>query len=430
MKKLVLYCMLAFMTGTQLMADDCSDRYREKVFDQFKRTSGIYFGTAIMQGGAPRDLYYDVYEPEGDTASLRPLVILWHGGAFIDGLLNKNSPDIVAFAHELSKRGYVVISSSYRGVKGIQSIFSEKVMVQGVVRAVLDGNTAVCHIFNEIENGNRFRINKDEVFAGGVSAGAVLGLHGLFLDNLDQMPPLYAGWARELDNGAADAALANKFCGGSIKGFINISGAVLDTAWIAPSDVSYLHIHGTDDPIVPYDQARPLGGLQNLPLLNGTKPIQEKSLAVGLDSKAKIWEGKGHVPFFNLELDDLLGSGGSLINEEIFNETLDDIVTFLFDRIECEPAQIVSSVRPRDIVSVLTYPNPSDGRFKIQMPSAGNWNIEVRDLSGRLIRAKIMTGNILNVDVRLFTNSGMYLLQVSDLENGATLYNSKVMIAR
>jgi hypothetical protein len=430
MKKLVLYLFLALTGGGLLLADDCSDRYRAKVFDEFKRTSGIYFGTVPMPGGAPRDLYYDVYEPEGDTTSLRPLVVLWHGGAFIDGLLNKNSPDIVAFAHELSKRGYVVISSSYRGVKGIQSIFSEKTMVQGVVRAVLDGNAAICHIFNEIDNGNPFRIDKDQVFAGGVSAGAVLGLHGLFLDNLDQMPPLYAGWARELDNGAADDALANKFCGGNIKGFINISGAVLDTAWIGPSDVSYLHIHGTEDPIVPYDQARPLGGLPNLPLLNGTKPIQEKSLAVGLDSKAKIWEGKGHVPFFNLELDDLLGSGGSLINEEIFNETLDDIVTFLFDRIECEPARVVSSVRPRDIVSVLTYPNPSDGRFKIQMPFEGNWNVEVRDLSGRLIRAEIMAGNILTVDVRSFTNSGMYLLQVSDLENGATLYNSKVMIAR
>jgi para-nitrobenzyl esterase len=430
MNKLVLFLIAALFSVGQIFADECSDRYRAKVFDGFKRTSGIYFGTAPMAGGAPRDLYYDVYEPEGDTASLRPLVILWHGGAFIDGLLNKNSPDIVAFAHELSKRGYVVISSSYRGVKGIQSIFSEKTMVQGVVRAVLDGNAAICHIFNEIENGNSFRIDKDQVFAGGVSAGAVLGLHGLFLESLDQMPPLYAGWARELDNGVADEALANKFCGGDIKGFINISGAVLDTAWIAPSKVSYLHIHGTEDPIVPYDQARPLGGLQNLPILNGTKPIHEKSLQVGLDSKVRIWEGKGHVPFFNLELDDLLEWGGSLINEDIFNATLDDMVAFLFDRIECEPLKVISSTRPSEVLPVLTYPNPSDGQFKIEMPLGGNWNVEIRDIAGRLIRSEILTGNILTIDVRPFTNSGMYVLQVSDLSNAATLYNSKVIIAR
>jgi para-nitrobenzyl esterase len=430
MKRHLLSLLVTGLLPMFLFADECSQRYREKVFNGFTRTPGIYFGTAPMAGGAPRDLYYDVYEPLGDTASLRPLVILWHGGAFIDGLLNKNSPDIVAFAHELSQRGYVVISSSYRGVKGIQSIFSEKTMVQGVVRAVLDGNAAVCHIFNEIENGNPYRIDREQVFAGGVSAGAVLGLHGLYLDNLDQMPSNYAVWARELDNGAADAALANKFCGGSIKGFINISGAVLDTAWIAPSDVSYLHIHGTNDPIVPYDKARPLGGLQNLPILNGTKPIQEKSEAIGLDSRARIWEGKGHVPFFNLDLNDLLADGFALINEEIFEVTLNDMVNFLFERIECEPIRVISGINKNSLGSLSVFPNPNNGSYQLQLPEEGNWTVRILDMAGRMVQEEIFSGNRWRSIDQNNLQNGMYLLQVTDQDSGTTLYHAKVMITR
>ena len=92
--------------------EECSPRYNEKVFDKVDYSGTYIFSTKPVPGGVFRDMRYDFYEPEGDTAALRPLIIIWHGGAFID-LFNKRSPDVILMAHEFVKRGYTVISADY-----------------------------------------------------------------------------------------------------------------------------------------------------------------------------------------------------------------------------------------------------------------------------------------------------------------------------
>lgn len=426
MQRFLLAFILVIFAFNGLMADEeCSQRYQEAVFSGSKKTFSVQFGRAQMPGGAFRDLMYDVYEPLDDTLPLRPLVILWHGGAFLDNLLNRRSPDILAIADYLVRRGYVVISPGYRGIKNLGSLLSERDMVQAVVRALLDGNDAVCHINEGIENGNPYRIDKNQMFAGGVSAGGVIGLQGIFIQSLDDLTPQQKTWALQVDGGRAQEVLDNKFCGAVPKGFINIAGCILDTAWMEYSTTALLLIHGTNDPIQPYDIGYPLS-LPTLPKMMGSKPIYERALEKGMDVTLKAWEGRGHVPFFNLDIPDLFTL--NLLNQEIFDQSLLDIRNFLFERIECEPQQVVSSVRPSDIQALNLYPNPTSGTFYIQMPQEGIWWVEIRDITGRLMQAQQMVGSRLTGLAASNWPKGMYLVQVAAADDSSQLFSGKLIV--
>lgn len=423
---LVFLLLVSLSAGAQ---DECSARYRDPIFPKVKKTGNIYFGEAPMAGGAIRKLYLDVYEPEGDTASLRPVVILFHGGAFVDGLLNRKSPDIVAIAQYLAQRGYVTASVSYRGIKNLASLGREKDMVQGLARALIDANDGICYMMETARNGNPFRIDSNQAFGGGVSAGAVIGLQGVFLESLDDLIPRYKEWVLEVDGGRAEEVMANKFCGGTVKGIINIAGCLLDTAWIRATDVSLLLIHGTEDNIMPYDIGYPLA-MPTLPKMMGSKPINDKAQSLGMDVVFKSWDRKGHVPFLNLGPDDV-GQllSGVLTNEEAFEETLEDIRDFLFERIICEPAAIISHNRPTLAGTLSVFPSPSSGKFQLQLPQEGHWTLEARDIMGRLVSSENFSGSRYAGD-KLQWQNGIYLLQVTGQSDREKVYTGKLVIQR
>jgi hypothetical protein len=423
---LVSLLLVSFSAGAQ---DECSARYRDPIFPKVKKTGNIYFGEAPMAGGAIRKLYLDIYEPEEDTASLRPVVILFHGGAFVDGLLNRKSPDIVAIAQYLAQRGYVTASVSYRGIKNLASLGREKDMVQGLARALIDANDGICYIMETTRNGNPFRIDSNQAFGGGVSAGAVIGLQGVFLESLDDLIPRYKNWVLQVDGGRAEEVMSNKFCGGKVKGIINIAGCLLDTAWIRPSEVSLLLIHGTEDNIMPYDIGYPLA-MPTLPKMMGSKPIYDKAQGLGMDVVLKSWERKGHVPFLNLGPDDV-GQllSGVLTNEEAFQETLEDIRDFLFERIICEEATVISQNKPTLAGTLSVSPNPSTGQFSIQLPHEGPWSLEVMDIAGRLVTNERFSGSRYDSE-KLNWQNGMYLLRVTGDREKDRMYTGKVVINR
>ncbi len=59
-------------------------RYIMPVFSQVQKTT-VPYATAISHLGQSITLSMDVYEPAGDTAQQRPVVVLAHGGSFIFG---------------------------------------------------------------------------------------------------------------------------------------------------------------------------------------------------------------------------------------------------------------------------------------------------------------------------------------------------------
>ena len=79
-----------------------SVRYRDVVFNQIKIDSVEY----STQNGKP--IYMDVYQPLGDAACQRLLIILAHGGSFMHG--NRRSDCLPALSCEFAVRGFVAAS--------------------------------------------------------------------------------------------------------------------------------------------------------------------------------------------------------------------------------------------------------------------------------------------------------------------------------
>ena len=77
----------------------------------------------------------DVYTPDGDNYSERPLIIFAHGGVFITG--NKNNTAMVELCEAFAKRGYVTASIQYR-LTNFSSLTDSMQMLQTVVNGISD----------------------------------------------------------------------------------------------------------------------------------------------------------------------------------------------------------------------------------------------------------------------------------------------------
>lgn len=88
-------------------------RYADPVFDEVTVSTDIPFSSAVKEGEtSPTMLYFDFYEPEGDTLSARPLVITVFGGAFVAG--SRDFVDMQEYGTRLAQHGYAVASIDYR----------------------------------------------------------------------------------------------------------------------------------------------------------------------------------------------------------------------------------------------------------------------------------------------------------------------------
>jgi len=59
-------------------------RYRDEIFTGIKLTKNVVYGRNFAYGTLqPTDLLMDVYEPAGDSATQRPVIILIHAGSFL-----------------------------------------------------------------------------------------------------------------------------------------------------------------------------------------------------------------------------------------------------------------------------------------------------------------------------------------------------------
>src|SRR3954471_20500908 len=68
-------------------------RYLNEVFTSVNVTSNVRYGNNIsILTGSPTatDLLMDMYEPAGDSLTLRPLVIYLHTGSFLPAVFNQN----------------------------------------------------------------------------------------------------------------------------------------------------------------------------------------------------------------------------------------------------------------------------------------------------------------------------------------------------
>jgi len=229
----------------------------------------------------------DVYQPVGDTASLRPLVILAHGGSFIHG--TRHSERIPVICRELAMRGFVAVSIDYR-LTNMLGLASRHSAYSKIIKAVADGRNSIRWFIRDAVKGNTYRIDTRRIFFGGSSAGAILAEQLAFIDSAGGCPPLLR---KVVNKYLPDSAALPAH---TLRGAISLAGAVLDTGLIHTGQPPILHIQGDADNIVPYGYKRPVNGIAPF-LLAGLGASRPRYVSQRLDFSEYVFKNGGHTPW-------------------------------------------------------------------------------------------------------------------------------------
>ena len=259
-------------------AQETQRRYLNEIFTDFVRTPDLVYAEAFNNSSGEREkLRLRVFEPKGDTAAKRALMILTPGGGFVA----HDDHWMDDFAAELARTGYVVALNRYRLSKEINSAESYS---DALFKAFSDQKAAIRYFIKDAQGANRFRIDPQNIFIGGHSAGAITSMHVAYLDPSDEMEVRLAAGMKAhggIDGENSDAKLTF-----NVRGVVNLSGLVTDLNMIDKGEPPLLSIHGDKDTVVGIGSAPPG--------VHGSIPINERAEQVGLASELHVIRGGLH----------------------------------------------------------------------------------------------------------------------------------------
>jgi predicted esterase len=230
-------------------------RYVDQVFSDYDTTSGVTYRTTTTYTGETVDLKLDIYEPRGDTAAERPVVMWMFGGYWQFG----NRQNMAAYAQDSARRGYVGVTIDYR-IRASEGF--------DLIGAADDGyEDAVAALQWLRAHASEYDLDPDAIVAAGYSAGAINALHALH---------------RPADTPAAGAV--------AIAG-ISFSG-------VSPDRGGSIVFSGTEDTLVPYavaetqcTQSRDLGNACVF------VPFEGEGHLIGITHAAEIRDQTAHRVF-------------------------------------------------------------------------------------------------------------------------------------
>jgi len=393
-KLLLLMAFLAFFTALLPAQNPGCDgsRYLDNVFSTVKKTTVVYAPT-VSHLGQNINLSMDVYEPEGDNLSARPVVILAHGGSFIFG----DKSMMQQWCELLAKKGYVAVSIQYRlfpflvlGIPDSNKIFDTAIKATGDMKA------AVRYFREDAATANLFRADASNIFIGGYSAGAVAALHTAYLDLDDQIPAFLQNLVTV--NGGLEGisgTASNKTYSSHSDAVVNMSGGLYRSFWVDNTESPLVSIHGTADATVPYTY----GLAANIAFLEGSSLVHAQAETVGL------WNNLLTVP----------GAGHSDLYEQAqwkpYRDTFWVNTTTLLESLTCATVGLTEAAVTFEPWSI--FPNPASGEgFRVQLPeSETSADLMVFDLLGKIV---FQQKNIAN-QTYVPTNNlpkGVYVVQV------------------
>ena len=368
MQKLYTFLIFTFCCSQISIAQNqlCDGtRFIDPIFEEVTVTSSVKYGNGVDAVGREFDLLLDVYEPVGDTAEDRPLVVMAHGGSFIFG--TRENPYMVQTCTELARRGYVAASISYGLWPLLAGVPDSTEMMETVVLAVGDMKTSIRYFRQDaLSMTNEFRIDPDLVMVGGLSAGGVIATQVGMMDVEDDIPVFVQDW---LDTyGGIDGQGDHQGYSSVPIGILNFSGGVYRTEWIDQNDVPIFSMHGTADETVPFNH----GLAANIMSINGSGSIHPSADAAGLHNEIIIVENGGHTDIYT---------------EPAFIEAQDQLTARVFPFLEDLLCSFVSSSQELVEVRTNVFPNPSSDRiqFQLKVEEQTEYDVLVFDRAGRTL---------------------------------------------
>ncbi|MCB9342659.1 MAG: T9SS type A sorting domain-containing protein [Lewinellaceae bacterium] len=295
MKQIKLLLLFCLATAVSVSAQN--RRYFDEVFANVKVSADITYAVNAtvlylapppngLGQAVPEALKMDVYEPEGDVETSRPLVILMHSGNFLPPQVNggcvgtrKDASD-VAMATRLAKMGYVVAVADYRlGWNPIAGTQTERVytLINAAYRGVQDSRSCVRFFRKDIAGGNNYKVDDTKITLWGVGTGGYIAAASATLDTItDTYIPKFvtpngpmvleflSGDVNGTKVGVCPPGLGlpypdgDTLCYPNHVGYssdfalaVNLGGALGDTSWIEANEIPIISFHNPTDPFAP-----------------------------------------------------------------------------------------------------------------------------------------------------------------------------------
>lgn len=319
---------LFFLLSQIAQAQFIPTRYYSQVFQNVTEITNVLFSTNVpvpQPGGGfyegvtgypvnvkeyefyNQNLYMNIMQPQGDTITKRPVVIICFGGGFVAG--SKDHWSMRLIATDLAKRGYVAALIDYR--LGM-NLFDAELSKRAVYRGLQDGRSAVRFFKADAAGANIYKIDPEQIYIGGHSAGAFVALHNGYINTEAERPASTHAWTQSCgflgfstcncpDQGCLDCVGNNQGYSGHAKALFSLAGAVGSTAYIQSSgDPKLVMFHSTDDGTVPYTSGEPFGDISpliigsDLPVVYGSQPISARANDLNLLHTFHSYTTRGH----------------------------------------------------------------------------------------------------------------------------------------
>lgn len=268
--KLLITVLCMALSGTSI-----GQRYLTPQFTSVKKTADVKYGENMGYNSSflsTENLMMDVYEPDGDTATNRPVIILGHGGSYLSlyqwGV--KEQYSVVELCNRFAKLGYVAVSISYRlgwSAGSADAETREKTIINAVYRAMQDFKTCVRYFKKDASTVNLWNVDPCKIFVGGTNSG---GYSALATGTLNQQSELHG--VKFLDsngNPYIDQSKTGDFDGfGGTQNINNHTGytsdprAILalgaatgDSSWIEAGEIPVVAFAGVNETATPYNTA-------------------------------------------------------------------------------------------------------------------------------------------------------------------------------
>lgn len=277
-QKLLTIILLATFTFSSNV--NAQVRYLEEVFSTTNVTADVVYGynvTVISGSPALDTLKMDIYQPDGDTATTRPLIIYIHTGSFLPNPLNgqctgdKSDSASVEMCKRFAKKGYVVASINYRlgwNPVGDQDTRTGT-LLNAVYRAMQDAKSSIRFFRKSVAmSGNPYGIDDTKIALCGQGSGGYVALATATVDdyaditlpkfvNLTTGNPyvdttLSGDWDGTGGMGLNQPMLNNPGYSSSVNFVINMGGAIGDSSWLQAGAAPMVCFHVPNDPFAPY----------------------------------------------------------------------------------------------------------------------------------------------------------------------------------
>lgn len=354
----------------------------------------------------------DIYQPHGDVATNRKVILMIHGGNFYQG--SSTDPFIYTICQLFVQRGYVTVSINYPLITPtqiLQFVLQDSTTAYPIIaQSISEGKAAVRYLK---KNAATLGIDSSWIVIGGESSGALIADHVAYMNDASGVSPLLDSAFTAL--GGLEGNSGNPGFSSGVKAVLNYGGGLLDLNMLTSLDHTPIYTaQGDSDHNVPYLCGPLFNGYTDYTVCGGGA-MQTVLNSLSIPNTLQYFDSLDFEPWADSTY------AGTGFNHIVLPQVEIQSIQFLY-QLDCPGYTGISEISN---VNVNLYPNPASTSINIRT-DAEMESVEVIDRMGRLVNTHAAKGNRTQIDISSLS-SGIYLAKINIGDNKASVVRSFIV---